>query len=87
MLVLTQKDGDVIEIGEGIRVMVCQTRRGAVRIAIEAPREIEIRRVPAPGPDPDDGTQDLADRDVPVIRSRPLPDSAVTTRRFRPGKS
>ncbi|MBM4364838.1 MAG: carbon storage regulator [Deltaproteobacteria bacterium] len=85
MLVLTQKDGDVIEIGDGIRVMVCQTRRGAVRIAIEAPREVEIRRVPSPGDDPDDGIDDLVDRQVPVIRARSLPDSAVTTRRFRPG--
>ncbi len=87
MLVLTQKDGDVIEIGDGIRVMVCETRRGAVRIAIEAPRSVEIRRVPAPGDDPEDGVEGLADREVPVVRSRELPAAVVTTRRFRPGKS
>jgi carbon storage regulator len=87
VLVLTQKDGDVVEIGPNIRIMVCQSRRGVVRIAIDAPREVQIRRLPAPGnaPDGSDGTvEDLRDRPVEVVI---LPPSAVTTRRVRPAKT
>ena len=43
MLVLTRKSGQTIHIGDVI-VRVVETRSGRCRIAIEAPREVLIRR-------------------------------------------
>lgn len=45
MLVLSRKCGEQIVIGESIRVIVKSVgRSGAVRIAIEAPDDVTIRR-------------------------------------------
>lgn len=44
MLVLARKLGESIEIGDGIRVSVVQVKGGRVRIAIDAPREVSVRR-------------------------------------------
>ncbi len=82
MLVVTQKDGDVIEIGDDIRVMVSITRKGVVRLAIDAPREIEIRRIPAPA-----ASVEAPAGEVPVLKVLHLPSSSVTSRRVRPGRS
>ncbi len=54
MLVLTRKRGEVIEIGNDIRITVVQTGI-QTRIGIDAPRELYIRRCEEPkeaaGPD------------------------------------
>lgn len=85
MLVVTQKDGDVIEIGPDIRIMVSHTRKGVVRLAIDAPREVEIKRLSAPtDPPPDPG---VVGAEPSVVRVLHLPSSAVTARRHRPGRS
>lgn len=44
MLVLSRKTGEVIEIGENIRVMVVEVRGDKVRIGIEAPRTVTVDR-------------------------------------------
>ena len=44
MLVLERKKSESIEIGNGIIVTVVSIKKGRVNIAIEAPREINIRR-------------------------------------------
>jgi carbon storage regulator len=45
MLVLTRREGDGIQIGEGITIMVVRISPTAVRIGIEAPAEtIVVRR-------------------------------------------
>ena len=44
MLVLTRKQNEVIRIGDDVVVTVLQTRKGAVRIGIEAPAETNIVR-------------------------------------------
>ena len=44
MLVLSRKLGEVIEIGDSIRVAVVAIRGDKVRLAIEAPREVAVRR-------------------------------------------
>ena len=45
MLILTRKLNEAIQIGESIKVVVCQIDRYSVRIGIQAPREIRIDRV------------------------------------------
>ena len=44
MLVLTRKPGQRLMVGEDIVVTVLSVRNGQVRIGIEAPRSVSIRR-------------------------------------------
>lgn len=44
MLVLTRKTQEVIHIGKDITVTVYQCKNGRVRLAIEAPQDVSIRR-------------------------------------------
>jgi carbon storage regulator len=44
MLVLTRKAGQNIRIGEDIVVSIVRTRGGRVRLGIEAPRHVSVRR-------------------------------------------
>lgn len=44
MLVLTQKEDGCITIGENVRVRILEIRHGQVRIGIEAPSSVSIRR-------------------------------------------
>lgn len=45
MLVLSRKKNERIIIGDNIEVMVIEIRGDRVRLAIDAPREIEIHRL------------------------------------------
>jgi len=44
MLVLTRKTGEVITIGQDVRVKVISIQDGQVKLGIEAPRELMIFR-------------------------------------------
>lgn len=44
MLVLTRKEQEEILIGEGVTIKVIEAQRGRVRIGIEAPKDVRIRR-------------------------------------------
>lgn len=44
MLVLGRKPGQYIVINKKVKVNVIKTDNGSVRLAIDAPREIEIER-------------------------------------------
>lgn len=44
MLVLTRRIGEGILIGDAIRVSVVEMRTGQVKIGIEAPRDLRVRR-------------------------------------------
>lgn len=44
MLVLTRKQGESITIGEAIRITVVEVRGGQIRLGIDAPRDMNIRR-------------------------------------------
>jgi carbon storage regulator len=48
MLVLSRKIGERIFIEPGIEIAIVEVRRGKVRIGVEAPDEVRIRRVPPP---------------------------------------
>lgn len=44
MLMLTQKEGQWITIGDNIRIFISEARDGKARLGIEAPREVKILR-------------------------------------------
>ncbi|MHB1826422.1 MAG: carbon storage regulator CsrA [Steroidobacteraceae bacterium] len=44
MLVLTRKPGEVLLIGEDIRVTVLSVRGNLVRVGIDAPRSVPVHR-------------------------------------------
>ncbi|RMG58176.1 MAG: carbon storage regulator [Deltaproteobacteria bacterium] len=44
MLVLTRKEGQVITIGENIRIKVVEISGNSVKLGIEAPRDMPIYR-------------------------------------------
>lgn len=48
MLVLSRKVDEVVFIGESIKVMVVEIRGETVRLGIEAPREVLVRRAELP---------------------------------------
>mgnify|MGYP002007498922 CR=1 FL=1 len=45
MLVLTHKEGEVLEIGSDIRIHVKRIKGNWVRLCIEAPRDVRLRRL------------------------------------------
>ena len=44
MLVLSRKESEAIHIGDNIIVRIVRLGKGVVRVGIEAPQEIDIRR-------------------------------------------
>jgi carbon storage regulator len=44
MLVLSRKPGEAIVVGTAIRVTVIEVRGGRVRLGIEAPAHVNVRR-------------------------------------------
>ncbi|GHS82328.1 carbon storage regulator [Pseudomonas sp. PAGU 2196] len=44
MLVIGREVGEVITIGDDIRIMVVETRDGMVRFGVSAPREVPVHR-------------------------------------------
>jgi carbon storage regulator len=44
MLALTRRVGESIEIGDNVRIMVVGIIGGQVKIGIDAPKEINVRR-------------------------------------------
>jgi carbon storage regulator len=50
MLVLSRKVGERIQIDSGITITVVEVHGNRVRIGIEAPRQVNIRRQELPAP-------------------------------------
>ncbi|WP_336331832.1 carbon storage regulator CsrA [Pseudomonas putida] len=44
MLVIGREVGEVIVIGDDIRVVVVETRGGMVRFGVDAPRQVPVHR-------------------------------------------
>ncbi|HOK06376.1 MAG TPA: carbon storage regulator CsrA [Syntrophales bacterium] len=44
MLILTRKTGEGINIGNDIRITLLEIKGNAVRIGVEAPREVAVHR-------------------------------------------
>ena len=47
MLVLTHKEGEVLQIGDDIRIHVKRIKGNWVRLCIDAPRNVELRSLSA----------------------------------------
>jgi carbon storage regulator CsrA len=75
MLVITHQEGDVLKIGEDIRVLVRRARGGWVRLAIDAPRSVKLERIAA---EPAAAVAGEAEAEPPL--------AAVVARRSRPGR-
>ncbi len=45
MLVISQKTGDKIQLGGGITISVLEVKAGKVRLGIDAPREVSVKRL------------------------------------------
>jgi len=52
MLVLSRRIGDVVQIGETIRVVVVEIRGEVVRLGFEAPPDVQIMRDDAKNREP-----------------------------------
>lgn len=48
MLVLTQKEGEILQVGDDVRIYIKRIKGNWVRLCIDAPRNIELKRIPAP---------------------------------------
>ncbi|AHC81338.1 carbon storage regulator CsrA [Pseudomonas asiatica] len=44
MLVIGREVGEIIVIGDDIRIMVVETRDGMVRFGVDAPRQVPVHR-------------------------------------------
>lgn len=44
MLILTRKVGEILRIGEDVKVTVLAIRGNSVRIGVEAPRDVAVHR-------------------------------------------
>ena len=44
MLVLSRLEGQVIKIGDNIRVTIVEVRGDKVRVGIDAPRDVQVMR-------------------------------------------
>jgi carbon storage regulator len=52
MLVVTRRPGEAVSIGDDVRVVILSVEGDRVRLGIEAPRTVEVRRTDgSEGPD------------------------------------
>ncbi len=47
MLVLKLGKGDILQVGDDVRIYVRRLSAGAVRVCVEAPRDVPVARLPA----------------------------------------
>lgn len=46
MLVLTQKEGEILQIGDNVKIYIKRVKGNWVRLCIDAPREVTLLRIP-----------------------------------------
>jgi len=67
MLVLTQKEGEILQVGDDITIFIKRIRGHWVRLCIDAPPDVELQRIPAPPA----AKEDIGSEEEPVVfRSR-----------------
>ncbi|MEN9787602.1 MAG: Global regulator protein family [Pseudomonadota bacterium] len=72
MLVLKLGKGDILQVGEDVRIYVRRLSAGGVRVCVEAPRDVAVSRLPAlqdsEGPDAVSAPDDESPDNVTVLR-------------------
>ena len=48
VLVLTQKEGEILQVGDDVRIYIKRIKGNWVRLCIDAPRDVSLQRIPAP---------------------------------------
>lgn len=79
MLVITHQEGEILQIGPDIRILIRRVKGGWVRLCIDAPREIPIQRIvpadkesrPATAA-PQQPPPEVTPQEVVVRRRRPM---------------
>ncbi len=61
MLVLTQKEGEILQVGDDVRIYIKRIKGNWVRLCIDAPRHVELKRIPAPRAADSDGAAEEDD--------------------------
>ncbi|MDP6932244.1 MAG: carbon storage regulator [Myxococcota bacterium] len=46
MLVLTQKEGEVLQVGQDVRIYIKRIKGNWVRLCIDAPKDVPLQRIP-----------------------------------------
>jgi carbon storage regulator CsrA len=46
MLVLTQKEGEILQIGDDVRIYIKRVKGNWVRLCIDAPKDVALLRIP-----------------------------------------
>lgn len=76
MLVLTRKQQEQIQIGDNVTITILKIKGRAVRLGIEAPRQLKVIRGELPPHPPADAATEVTDADM-----RPVASHAATTLR------
>lgn len=83
MLVLSRGAGDTILIGEDIEILVSEVRKGKVRLALKAPKEVAIKRGKQLPPDDPDRKPRRRGRQAPRRFAAEADPGAAATRKPR----
>lgn len=65
MLVLTQKEGEILQVGDDVRIYIKRIKGHWVRLCIDAPADVQLTRIPAPQALPED-----AEAEEPLMMAR-----------------
>ena len=71
MLLLSRKTGERLVIGDDIVVTVMEVRGSRVRISIDAPREVRVRRCESSGGGPSPSSLDHANGQLARLKAQP----------------
>jgi carbon storage regulator len=66
MLVLKRKQGQAIDVGDDVKIILKEIRGGQVKVLISAPKEIRIKR--------SEIAQEICNENIRAVQSRPPPD-------------
>ena len=69
MLVLTQKEGEILQVGDNVRIYIKRIKGNWVRLCIDAPPEVKLQRIPALQ-QPQSENRNQRDPEVHVVRLR-----------------
>ncbi len=68
MLVLTQKEGEILQVGDDVRIYIKRIKGNWVRLCIDAPPEVKLQRISGPH-QPKSEAADESSPEVHVVRS------------------